>query len=253
MPATADRLAAYRADPARVMTDAGFRPDPWQETLLRSTDPRALLLCSRQAGKSTGVGAKAEAVAITVPGSTVTITAPTESQANELLRKVLLIHNAIGRPVALTREAVTYLEYANGSRVLALPGKESRMRSYSADLLIIDEAARVSDDVMNAASPTMAVTRGKFVALSTAFAKSGWFYREWTEGEGYLRLSVTARQCPRIPAEFLEEERRKLGPRWYAMEYDNEFGDDIAAVFSTEDIRAALGDFTVKPLFGGQP
>jgi hypothetical protein len=101
---------------------------------------------------------------------------------------------------------------------------------------------------MHAASPTMAVSRGRFVALSTAFAKSGWFYREWTEGDGYLRLSVTARDCPRISPEFLAGERRKLGERWYAMEYENVFGDDVAAVFSTEDIRRAATP-EVLPLF----
>jgi hypothetical protein len=57
--------------------------------------------------------------------------------------------------------------------VLALPGKESRVRSYTSDLLIIDEAARVRDDVFSGASPTMAVSRGRFIALSTAFSKSG--------------------------------------------------------------------------------
>lgn len=57
--------------------------------------------------------------------------------------------------------------------MLALPGKESRVRSYTSDLLIIDEAARVRDDVFSGASPTMAVSRGRFIALSTAFSKSG--------------------------------------------------------------------------------
>ena len=46
-------------------------------------------------------------------------------------------------------------------------------------------------------------------------------------------------------------ERRKLGQRWFDMEYLNVFGDDIAAVFSTEDIvRAVSSD--VKPLFASR-
>jgi hypothetical protein len=158
-------------------------------------------------------------------------------------------NNDIGRPVAVTREAVTRLEWANGSRVIALPGKERSVRSYSANLLIIDEAARVPDDVFSGASPTMAVSKGRFVALSTAFAKSGWFYKEWTEGDGYERLSITARDCPRIPPEFLAKERRRMGERWFAMDYLNAFGDDVAAVFSSDDIKAAMSS-TLQPLFG---
>jgi len=249
IPTTADRLTLYRRDPARLMIDAGFSPDPWQVQLLRGDAPRSLLLCARQVGKSTVTAALALKTALTQPGSTTIVTAPVEPQANELLRKVLSMHNAICRPVALLREAVTYLEFANGARVLALPGKERRVRSYSVDLLIVDEAARVLDEVFSAASPTLAVSGGRLVALSTAFAKSGWFYDAWTGDEDYRRLSITARDCPRISPEFLESERRTLGQRWFDMEYLNIFGDDIAAVFSVADIEAALDDERVQPLF----
>ncbi len=89
----------------------------------------------------------------------------------------------------------------------------------------------------------MAVSRGRFVALSTAFSKSGWFFQQWNDAaETYLRLSVTASQCPRYDPVFLERERRRLGERWYGMEYENVFADDISAVFSTDDIGAALSD-----------
>lgn len=230
------------------MVDAGFSPDPWQGDLLRSDDPRILILCARQVGKSTATAMLALKTALTEPGSTTVITAPVQEQANELLRKVKAGYDAIGRPVGAVREAVTSLELRNGSRVLALPGKERRMRSYTTTLLIADEAARIPDEVFSAAAPTLAVSGGREVMLSTAFAKSGRFYQEWTEGDGYRRLSITARDCPRIPPEFLQQERRRLGQRWFDMEYLNVFGDDIAAVFSTEDIRAAMSA-DVMPLF----
>ena len=156
-----------------------------------------------------------------------------------------------GVPVAAVQESALSMTLANGSRVVSLPGKdEGSIRGFSAvTTLVIDEAARVPDEVFSGASPTMAVSRGRFVALSTAFAKSGFFYREWTSGgPDYLRRSVTARDCPRIPPEFLASERRKLGPRLFEMEYMNIFGDDVAAVFSAEDIRAAMSD-DVLPLF----
>ena len=40
-----------------------------------------------------------------------------------------------------------------------------------------------------------------------------------------------------------------MGERWFSMAYLNIFGDDQAAVFSSEDIRAALNASDVKPLF----
>lgn len=230
------------------MLDAGFAPDPWQAEFLRSSDPRNLILCARQVGKSLAVSILALHAALSGPETTVIVVAPIEPQANELLRKVVRAFNAVGRPMGVVREAVTTLELSNRSRVIALPGKERSVHSYTADLLVIDEAARVPDEVFHAASPQLSASKGRLVALSTAFAKSGWFYREWTAGVGYRRWSITARECPRHTPEFLAGERRSMGERWFGMAYLNQFGDDVAAVFSTDDIRSALTP-AVAPLF----
>src|SRR5207244_733277 len=140
-------------------------------------------------------------------------------------------------------------------------------------MVILDEAARIPDALVAAVRPMLGTTGGKLVCLSTAFAKSGWFYDSWTGPEKWDRIRVTADRNPRLTAEFLAEERRTLGERWYAMEYLCEFGDDVAAVFSSEDIARAwsadvlplfptggaaaalavkLGDPSVKPLFGSK-
>lgn len=246
--ASGDAVARYRLDPTALMRDAGFSPDPWQADFLTSYEAWNLMLCARQVGKSLVVSVLALCTALTRPDSTTVVVAPIEPQANELLRKVTTLYNRLGRPVAAKREAVTTLELANGARVIALPGKERSVHSYTADLLIIDEAARVPDEVYHAASPQLSASKGRLVALSTAFSKSGWFYREWVEGTGYRKWSITARECPRHTPEFLARERGSMGERWFGMAYLNLFGDDVAAVFSTDDIAAAWSS-EVEPLF----
>jgi hypothetical protein len=62
------------------------------------------------------------------------------------------------------------------------------------------------------------------------------------------RVKIPADQCSRISPEFLAEERRALGERWYRQEYLGSFEDTIDAVFSWADIQAALSD-DVEPLF----
>jgi hypothetical protein len=99
-----------------------------------------------------------------------------------------------------------------------------------------------------AVRPMLAVSRGSLVALSTPFGKRGWFHEEWSGSGHWQRIQINADQCPRITKEFLEEERRALGDRWYRQEYFCEFNDTIDAVFSYADIQAALTD-SVKPLF----
>ncbi len=230
------------------MIDAGFQPDKWQADFLRSDDLRNLILCGRQIGKSLTVAVKALVTALTKPDSTVVVIAPIEPQANELVRKVLRCFNSIGRPIAMLREAVTTLEFANGSRVIALPGKERSVHSYTATLLIVDEAARVPDEVYHGASPQLSASKGNLVALSTAFSKSGWFYDEWIGGEDFRKWSITAYDCPRHSPEFLARERKSMGERWFAMAYLNTFSDDVAAVFSMDDITAAIHP-GLEPLF----
>jgi hypothetical protein len=94
----------------------------------------------------------------------------------------------------------------------------------------------------------LAVSRGRLVALSTPFGQRGWFHAEWTGGGGWQRVRVTADQVPRITPEFLAEERRALGDRWFNQEYGCSFESTVDAVFDYRDIQTALSS-DVQPLF----
>jgi hypothetical protein len=119
---------------------------------------------------------------------------------------------------------------ANGSRIISLPGDEKTIRGYSGvKLLVIDEAARVPDELYYSVRPMLAVSGGRLAALSTPFGKQGWFYKEWHNGSGWQRVRITAEECPRIPREFLEQEKRSLGADWYAQEYGCVFIDACGA------------------------
>jgi hypothetical protein len=249
-PAGRAALEALRADPAAAMTRAGMTPDPWQMALLRSRADRLLLLCSRQAGKSQTAAALALNTALVQPRSLVLLLSPTQRQSAELFRsKVLPLYGALGRPVPVTQESALQMTLANGSRIISLPGTEETIRGYSgAALLVIDEAARVPDALYYSVRPMLAVSRGRLVVLSTPFGKRGWFYQEWTGDNRWERVKITADQCPRISPEFLAEERRALGDRWYRQEYETSCEDVVDAVFADSDIRAALCE-DVSPLF----
>ena len=200
-----------------------------------------LLLCSRQVGKSTVAAALAVRAAILQPALWSCVLSPSLRQSGELFRKVLAFFNALGRPLAVAAESALRIEFTNGSRVVSLPGDEGTIRGFSGvTVLIIDEAARVMDDLYRAVRPMLAVSRGRLVALSTPFGQRGWFYEAWQSCEEWERVRVTADECPRITAEFLAAERRSLGERWFRQEYLCSFEDTIDAVFSAEDIRAAL-------------
>jgi len=216
---TATALAhdlALALDPARLMQACGLPPDPWQARVLRASASRLLLLACRQSGKSATTALLALHTALYQPGSLVLLLSPSLRQSQELFKKVQDHYRMLTRPAPLLAESTLRLEMANGSRVLSLPGTEPTVRGYSGvDLLIIDETVRVIDELYYSVRPMLAVSGGALIALSTPFGKRGWFHQEYTEGEGWQRVKITAYDCPRISREFLDEERRSLPPLWF--------------------------------------
>lgn len=247
--ALAPRSAGRYADtPEAIMQAAGMEPDPWQRDLLRSEWKRALLLCCRQAGKSTVTGALALHQAITEAGSETIIVSPSAQQSGELLRRTIELYREADPPVHAEAESMMRITFENGSRILSLPGTPRAVRGYTASLLIIDEAAFVLDEVFQAADPMLAVSGGRLIALSTPFGSRGWFYNEWTGSGNWHRTKITAPECTRISAEYLEEKRRSLPPHVFASEYLCDFSDTAANYFRTEDLQRMFSG-EVRPLF----
>jgi hypothetical protein len=253
-------------------------PDRWQTEVLRTRRTQILLLCSRQVGKTLVAAALALRTALLEAPALILVLTPSERQSSEFIRRIKDLHEAVRQPMhvggrvlsfyekqvaeagrddiylrlpAKTRESSLQLHLDNGSRIIGLPASEGKIRVYSSvALLLIDEASRVDDSLYRAMRPMLAVSRGRLLALSTPFGKRGWFHDAWQGTGDWERVTVTAQQCPRIPAEFLAEERQALGERWFRQEYLCSFEDTVDAVFACADIHAALSD-EVKPLFGG--
>lgn len=145
-----------------------------------------------------------------------------------------------------TQESLTRLQLDNGSRVISLPGSEKTARGYTADLVVVDEASRCPDELFAAVRPMLATKAdGRFIALSTPAGKRGFFYEQWTNGEGWERVTVRGADCPRISKEFLEEERQALGPLRFSQEYETAFVDSETSVFNSDLIQQALtNDFS---------
>jgi hypothetical protein len=232
------------------MVAAGMTPDPWQSELLQNDWQRALLLCSRQAGKSTVTGALATHTALYQPGSLTLLLSAAQRQSGELFKTVKNFYHAIPDVVPVKQESALQMELVNGSRIIALPGREQTIRGYAGvDLLVIDEASRVDDALYYSTRPMLAVSGGRLIALTTPFGKRGFFHQEWTEeGDDWQRTKITALQVPRISSEFLEEERRALGEWWYLQEYFCEFMETTDQVFAYDLIQEAMSS-DVLPLF----
>jgi hypothetical protein len=152
-------------DPAEFSASAGMVPDDWQARVLRSQASRLLLNCARQSGKSTTVAALAIHEVLYKPRSLVILLSPTLRQSSELFKKAAAAYLATGRMVPPESETALTLSLEHSSRLVSLPGKEATVRRYSdVDLLVIDEAARVSSDLYLSVRPMLAVSGGRLLS-----------------------------------------------------------------------------------------
>jgi hypothetical protein len=202
------------------MRNLGLEPDPWQILVLESERPRLLLNCCRQAGKSTIVAVLALAEAIWRPGTRILIVSRSLRQSTELFRIITDFYHRLQTPLCqrLTRGEMVL---SNGSRIVCLPCKEETIRGFAhIGLLLLDEAARVPDDIYRAVRPMLAVSDGRMICLSTPRGKRGFFYEAWAHGgDDWQRIEVAADQIPRIKPEFLAQERRSMGDSYFRQEY----------------------------------
>lgn len=239
-------------DPVLFMQTAfDIKADSWQEEILKTNPSKTLLLCSRQSGKSTVSATLALYKATFFNDNLILVLSKSYRQAEETFRKIKKGLSFVSKLRSVVYETQTMLELSNGSRIVALPGRQESIRSFSSvSLLIIDEASQVSDDVYKTVRPMLAVSNGDMIALSTPFGKRGWFYNAWLNGVGWYKVKVTANECSRISSNFIEEEKKEIGEWWVKQEYYCEFMDTNDQLFSHEDILDSIDD-TLKSFYVG--
>jgi hypothetical protein len=235
-----------------VRTRLGLAVDSLQARVLRTTNKRGILNCSRQWGKSTISAAKAVYQATHEAASLTVVVSPSGRQSSEFLRKAIPFVKKLGIRIKGDGDNEISLEFPNGSRIVGLPGTEGTIRGFSAvSLLLVDEAARVSDDLYMAIRPMLAVSDGTLWLMSTPFGKRGFFYETWANGgREWERFRAPATECGRIRKAFLEEERATMGERCFRQEYLCEFEDTVSGVFPREMVEGAITD-EIKPLVIG--
>ena len=228
----------------------GFVPEKSQVGFLQSQAKRGIVNCSRQWGKSTVAAIKAIHRAWTVPGCLVLVASPTERQSGEFLAKVRTLASSglpIGAARGLRGRTRLSLRFPNGSRIVGLPGRsEANIRGFSAvSMLIIDEAARVTDALYRSLRPMLAVGNGDLWLLSTPNGRNGFFYEEFAVGgeQRWERIQVPATECaPRISGAFLEDEVAAMGAAYVRQEYLCEFVDTGGEMFDRLMVEEAFDE-----------
>lgn len=221
----------------------GFEPLGWQVEALTSTAPRMLFNCTRQGGKSTVSAILALHNALYSPGSATLIIAEGERQSKNLLKTIRARYSMLRIGERPIYESRTELQLPSGSFITALPGTSGASRSFAGvSLLILDEAARIPVEAIDAASPTQSTAvNPRLIALSTPFGRRGSFWEWWDSGgDEWTKFSARWDECSWISPEFIEHERARMSAAQFRQEYEGAFEDTDQNVFSYSDIEAAF-------------
>ena len=238
-----EALRRLKYDPVAFAKLIGFKPFDYQAELLRDTSKRIVACWGRQTGKSTTTALKALHFAFSNSNKTILIVSPSERQSQLMFAKIRrFLHAEVklsnGRKIrpletSIVRETQGLIELTNGSVIIPLPCSPDKIRGFTADLVIIDEAAFVPEEVITSiVMPMLAATDGTLIMLSTPWSKDHIFYRAFSgELEGWSVHHVPSSKCPLIKLDFLEAQKRIMTEAEFRREYLAEFVEEEACYF----------------------
>ncbi len=235
--------------PVQFAAGLGFEAEPWQRELLVSTARRLVLNCARQVGKTSTVAIRALHTAVYRRDSLVLIFSPSQRQSDEMLLRIKAMYRTLGRAKA-SKDSGSELLLENGSRIVSLPGTESTTRGFAAArLVILDEAARVPDEIFAGVLP-MVASDGVLMALSTPWGRRGWFFELNQDVQnGWQKHKVTCYESGQYAPERIAEMKSTVGSFMFASDYECVFGDTDSQMFGTEIVRACMSDLLVPMEF----
>lgn len=245
-----DELTDYeelRANPSKfVEAIIGLSPFDYQADFMDETARRKAFVSGRQVGKSLTCSWLGLHHAVTNPMSMVLITAPSLRQSSNLfktLRSEMTRAGIDDSAWGVERDTQTIVEFDNGSEIHCLPTGRTgdKIRGYSADMIIVDEAAFIADPIFeDVLQPMTFATGGDIVLASTPWGQSGFFYKAVTNESDWYSAQVSSDMNPLIDEEDLESFRDGKTKGQIKREVLGEFVPDGSSYFPSELVRESL-------------
>lgn len=258
---TVDRELALRA-----LHDVGFfaravaGAELWPHQVAIATSPaRIRCVCAgRQSGKTRTLAVLALFEAFSRPGSRTLILSAGEDAARDVLAEASALAGAPLLAGSVVDDLTEILTLANGSTIRSIPASEKRARGKSIDLLILDEAAYIDEEIWRAARYTiLARPASRVVMASTPRGRLDRFFAtHWRLGgrDGVpvelAGISVESFHWPSSISPLVDEEliefwRRTDDPRIFQREVLAEWADEASQYFSSDELDANVAPYSM--------
>jgi len=247
-----EQLDAARRDPV-VFADVILDAPLWdhQVEVARSEALYRVLCAGRRSGKTRTFGVLALHRAFSVPGSKVLIvSAGEDAAANAFEDMTDLVRASEFLKTSVADDFARSMTLSNGSRIRCVPSSMRQVRSQEADLLIVDEAGFVAQEIWRAVQPiTLARPGSRIILSSSPWGGPGHFFHDyWKRGMGSPDAQVRswhwpATVSPLVSAEQLEVAQRMESSWSFAREYLAEWSDAEGAYFTEAELSGAVADY----------
>jgi hypothetical protein len=244
-----------RSDLSAFARAIGRPMEGWQARALALKARITAILAPRQAGKSRSLAILALWVAFRREGQLILIISASDDAAKRLLRDIRMLaaeSEILGGSILI--EQAGLLRLSNGSEIRSVPASERQIRGWSVDLLLVDEAALVDDDLLlGAAWPTViARPDAKIVLASSANVASGVFYDQCKLGEAGSEHVQTFRwalgDCAWITPSMVAVMRGSMSEVRFNAEMLGLWADGAYSLFAKEVLARATADYAVSTL-----
>ena len=220
---------------------------PHQLAFARSKARTRAACCGRQSGKSRTLAVIGLHAAFCGPDRLVLVVSATDDAAKRLLGEVASLASSPILAGSVVDESKSTLVLSNGSRIVSVPASERQVRGWSADLLVVDEACFVGEDVWKAARFTTIARGGRVVLASTPWGRRDRFFSVAYEAgrsrtEGYESFHWPSTASPLVCEVVLAEWRPTMTDREFSAEVLAEWVEDQGSYFTAAELEGAVDD-----------
>ncbi|MBD3405089.1 MAG: hypothetical protein GF411_03000 [Candidatus Lokiarchaeota archaeon] len=288
---TAELIARVKRDPvafARIFCK--FYPHWYQVKILRDMSKNIAIRMGRQMGKTAATAIKALWYAFTRPEAstpqeqvTIVIIAPSQRQSKIMYNQIRsYIHANPILEASVIKSTQQTIKLDNNSVIYNFPVGDSaeKVRGFSINLLIVDEAAFIKQRIFTAILPSLAGTNGSLILIGTPASRTGLFYQAFYPGKdgSGVKLRFSTHWYPysdaldvqrvdkngvplfdkdgnpitQLSRDWIEYQYTSMSKGEFAQEFEAKFVDESLGYFTREDLIANVEDYSMEHVHDGE-